>query len=172
MFKQKKIIILFSFLCCCFFAVQVIYSSDDEKIETENLADTTIISQDSLYAQINQSFQTVKPMLEASCYDCHSANTNEPWYFNIPGVNSLLTSHVKEAREHLDFTNGFPFKSKESQRAILHELKEEVEEGEMPLLSYRLMHWGLLIENEQQDSLFQWIDETILLLDEFENNKS
>ena len=78
-----------------------------------------------------------------------------------------MASHVKEGREHLDFTDGFPFKSKEPILEILHELKEEVEEGEMPLLSYRIIHWGSLIENEQQDSLFQWIEATENSLKEF-----
>lgn len=142
-----------------------------EGLDSLDTADSTQISQDSLFAIINKGFEKVRPMLVYSCFDCHSASTKEPWYFNIPGVHSFVSSHVKEGREHLDFTDGFPFKTKESQLGILHEIKEEVKDGEMPIFSYRIMHWGRLIEGEKQDSLFQWIDQTIQQLKEFENNK-
>ena len=46
--------------------------------------------------------------------------------------------------------------------------EKEIEEGDMPILSYRLTHWGLLIENKRQDSLFLWIDESIALLKQLE----
>ena len=167
---MKYSLIILSFICLLFVS-QKSNALVPEGVDSLDTMDSTQISQDSLFANINKNFEKVKPILEYSCYDCHSANTKEPWYFNIPGVHSLIASHIKEGREHLDFTNGFPFKSKESTLGILHEIKQEVEEGEMPIFSYRMMHWGRLIEDEKQDSLFQWIDSTIVLLKEFEKNK-
>ncbi len=166
MFSIKRIVIA-TFIICIIINTQISYSAVPKDVTPEAEINKMKAEQDSLYAIINKGFQKIKPMLEYSCYDCHSTQTKEPWYFNIPGVSSFIKSHIDEGLEHLDFTNGFPFKTKESLLEILHEMKEEVEEGEMPLLSYRIMHWGRLIEGEQQDSLFQWIEKSEATLKAF-----
>ena len=119
---------------------------------------------DSIQWVINEQFQAVKPIFEYSCYDCHSDATDYPWYHSIPGIGGLLDSHVEEGREHLDMSNGFPFKGYEDQAEALEEIREEIEEGEMPLWSYRLIHWGRQIEGSRRDSVFAWIDASRLLL--------
>lgn len=134
----------------------------DEEEQEANIPDVTF--PDSVISAINSSFETVQPMLKYSCFDCHSTYTDKPWYFSIPGLSSWLNGHVEEGREHLDFSNGFPFKGKGSQMELLYDIREEVEEGEMPLTSYRLMHWGRLIEDEKQDTLFQWIEGTLEII--------
>ncbi len=160
MFLHKRTLVVTIFIMSLLLIVQMSHSSDSTDEVAEVTIDSVQIEQDLLYAQINKSFETVKPILENSCYDCHSATTNEPWYFNLPGINGIIISHIEDGRKHLDFTDGFPFKSREPILEILHELKEEIEEGEMPILGYRIFHWGSLIEDEQQDSLFLWIEET------------
>ena len=136
-------------------------ADEDEK----NTSVPDIQLPDSVIAIINLSFETVKPILTYSCYDCHSDQTNKPWYFDLPIINGFLSGHIKEAREKLDFTYGFPFHGKGSQLEILYELRGEVQDKEMPILSYRMMHWGRLIEGDKQDTLFAWIDSTAALLD-------
>ena len=137
--------------------------TQDEAVENDTIMEQPI-SQDSLFAIINASFEKVKPMLVNSCFDCHSDQTEQPWYFNIPIINGWLEGHIEHARRNLDFSTGFPFAGTPDQVHLLEEIKEEVAEGKMPIFSYRLMHWGRLIEDEKQDTLFAWIDETIGLL--------
>lgn len=120
---------------------------------------------DSAYAQISATYATIEPMFKKSCFDCHSDQTNYPWYYKIPTINSMIDSDIKEARKHLDMSNGFPFVGHANQLAQLHGIRDEVEENDMPLLSYRIMHWGTTIEGAQQDTLFQWIDASIATLE-------
>jgi hypothetical protein len=116
---------------------------------------------DSLYADINIDFLTIRPILKQSCYDCHSTQTEYPWYHSLPIVKGFMDDHIKHGRGHLDMTNGFPFnEGKKDQMDLLADMKDEIKEGDMPILSYRLMHWGTLIEGKQQDSVFGWIDRT------------
>ena len=131
--------------------------------------DSIKIYQDSLFKIINKSFESVKPILVNSCYDCHSNATVEPWYFDLPIISGFVKGHVEHARKNLDFSDGFPFTggSKNDQLHLLHEIKEEIEKGDMPILSYRIMHWGKLIEGDKQDSLFTWIDNTTAELKKF-----
>ena len=111
-----------------------------------------------LYSLINADYQSVKPILEKSCFDCHSRFTEYPWYHKIPGIKGMIDGHIKEGREHLEFSDDFPFTGKENTLKLLGEIKEEIEEGEMPLFGYQLLHWGTAIEGAQQDSVFNWID--------------
>lgn len=118
----------------------------------------------AVYSQINQEYLKIKPILEYSCFDCHSNKTDYPWYHSIPGVKGLIDEDVEHGLKHLDMSVDFPFIGEGSQVDMLREMKEEVESGNMPLLSYRLMHWCTKIEGAKQDSLFQWIDSSIVRL--------
>lgn len=146
---------------------------DHEKVdgEQEIAADSLATDQqqllDSILVAINESYQQVKPIFAYSCFDCHSDSTDYPWYVSLPLVGGFMRDHGEEAREHVDMSNDFPFGGHGNQLETLHEMKEEIEDGEMPLLSYRLMHWGRLIEGAQQDSVFAWIDSSRALLKPF-----
>ena len=126
-----------------------------------------VAKKDSVFALINQKYQSVKPVLENSCFDCHSQSTDYPWYHNVPLIEGMMDDHIAEGVKHLDMSQDFPFAGKEDGLKLLGEIKEEIEEEEMPLFSYRLLHWGKLIEGEKRDSLFAWIDETTVTLNDF-----
>ena len=45
----------------------------------------------------------VRQIISTSCYDCHSNNTNYPWYFSVQPVAWWLNHHIEEGKEHLNF---------------------------------------------------------------------
>lgn len=137
---------------------------ENEEAPDTLIADTADSVQDSLNAIINEKYQTVRHIFKYSCFDCHSDSTKNPWYHFIPGIKGMMDDDVKDAKKHLDLSNDFPFGGHGTQLENLNEIKKQIEDGEMPLVSYRMMHWGRLIENERRDSVFQWIDESIELL--------
>ena len=116
---------------------------------------------DSLFAVIDQSFLTVKPILEKSCFDCHSSTTHYPWYHKIPLIRGLIDSDIKSGRRHVDFSSGFPFSGRGTILEILKGMRSEIDEGGMPLFTYRMIHWGTSIDGARQDTLFTWIDSTV-----------
>lgn len=147
-------------------------ASSDEKGETvetidlgQALANVSIIqlkqTMDSIYAEIGTGYPAIESILKKSCFDCHSNKTNYPWYYKIPTIDAMIDSDIKEAREHLDLSNGFPFGGHADQLSTLKAIREQVEENDMPLLMYRFMHWGTTIDGATQDSLFEWIDKSI-----------
>ena len=77
----------------------------------------------------------VKVILEQTCYNCHTHNTEYPWYNNIAPVSYWLADHVKDGKKHLNFSawNTYELKKKDHK---FEELIEEVQEGEMPLKEY------------------------------------
>ena len=174
-FKPGNYLLLLSVLVTVFVCVGLAGAHGDEKHDDSTAVttpETTLEEQarielDSLYSVINTRYQPLKPMLKKSCFDCHSTQTDYPWYHNLPIVKGMIDDHIKHAQEHVDFSNDFPFSGKESLLEILKEMREEVDEGEMPLWSYRLMHWGTLIEGAKQDSLFNWIDSSSEMMKSF-----
>jgi len=107
----------------------------------------------STFEQQVQLPENVKAIMKSNCYDCHSNHTNYPWYASIGGVNLILNDHIEEGKEHLNFStwNDYPEKK---QLHKLAEVYEEVEEGEMPLKMYKIIHGGL--SSEEKEVLLTW----------------
>lgn len=90
------------------------------------------------------------------CYDCHSNNTQYPWYSHIQPVGWWLAGHIEEGKEHLNFSE---FKTYSDRRAAhkLEELAEVIEEESMPLKSYMLMHPDTKFTPEEARALKDWL---------------
>jgi hypothetical protein len=108
----------------------------------------------------------VHQVLITSCYDCHSNNTNYPWYANIQPVGWWLKDHIDEGKGHLNFQEfalveprpNSEYNTKEKrQDHKLEEVAEMVEEGEMPLESYTLIHGDAKLSAEQKKLLLDWV---------------
>ena len=98
----------------------------------------------------------VLKILKTSCYDCHSNNTVYPWYNNIQPVAWWLNNHVKEGKERLNFSefgNYTPEKIEKKKRGII----KDIEEGEMPLTSYTLIHRNAILDEAQKDLVINWV---------------
>ena len=91
------------------------------------------------FQQIEQPPTTVSKILKTSCYDCHSHQTEYPWYSNIAPVSWILQNHVVEGREHLNFSTWGNYPASERSE-LLEEAIEEIEEGEMPMNNYLWLH--------------------------------
>jgi heme-binding protein len=61
-----------------------------------------------------------------ACYDCHSNETEEPWYSNVAPISWALSDHVESGRGKLNFSE-FDRPQEEA-----HEAAEVTESGEMP----------------------------------------
>jgi len=81
----------------------------------------------------------VREVLRRACYDCHSNETRWPWYAHVAPVSWMVVHDVKHARKHLNFSTWNAYDAKK-RRKKLDELWEEVDEGEMPLWTYRPLH--------------------------------
>ncbi len=103
--------------------------------------------------------EDVLQILKTSCYDCHSNNTIYPWYSNIQPVAWWLSNHVNEGKEHLNFSDfgSYPVKKANPK---LHEVKEVIEENEMPLSSYTIIHRNAILNDAQKKLVIDWVNST------------
>jgi hypothetical protein len=97
----------------------------------------------------------IENTIKTSCYDCHSNNTNYPWYAKVQPVDWWLNSHVKEGKQELNFDE-FASYSLRRQFRKFKEIKKQVDEGEMPLPSYLIIHRYATLSPEQKQSLLNW----------------
>ena len=93
----------------------------------------------------------VDAVLRRSCYDCHSNETHWPWYSRVAPASWLVAKDVREGRESLNFSEW-----RASQDEALSEIMETVDEGEMPMNIYVLMHPGAALNNDDIAALRQW----------------
>src|SRR5258705_5492396 len=45
----------------------------------------------------------IQSILKTACYDCHSNNTNYPWYSKIQPFGWLLAGHIRKGKVELNF---------------------------------------------------------------------
>lgn len=83
--------------------------------------------------------QNVQVVLKTACYDCHSNNTNYPWYVNIQPVGWIMARHIKQGKEELNFSE-FGGYSSRRQANKLKSVENSIKDGDMPLSSYTLIH--------------------------------
>lgn len=97
----------------------------------------------------------VAKILTESCYDCHSNNTEYPWYNNISPVSLYLDSHVKDGKRHLNFSEWTNYSADKKAHKV-EEIGETVEEGEMPLTSYTFIHTDAKLSDQEKSTLLNW----------------
>ena len=101
--------------------------------------------------------ENIKLILKTACYDCHSNNTEYPWYAEIMPIGNWLNHHVEEGKEHLNFSE-FATYSTKKQDHKLEETAEEIGEKEMPLGSYTIIHKNAELSDIQIKELQAWVD--------------
>ncbi len=104
--------------------------------------------------------EPVDKLLRTSCYDCHSNNTVYPWYSNVQPVALWLDDHIRDGKKHLNFDE-FNTYSAERKQKKFKEIVEEIEEGEMPMTSYTLIHQNAKLSAADKKLLVDWTREMI-----------
>jgi hypothetical protein len=106
----------------------------------------------------------VKNILENSCYDCHSNNTNYPAYYAVQPFAWWMSHHIEEAQSELNFSEFATYDLKK-QAHKLDEIAEEIEEKEMPLESYLITHKDAKLTDEQRELIEHWAKGLMLKID-------
>ena len=95
-----------------------------------------------------------RAIAKRACFDCHSNETVWPWYSYVAPLSWRVAGHVEEAREHLNFSEW------NRPNEDLEEIQEVLEEGEMPLWDYLLLHSEARLSEAEQAQLLQGFSAT------------
>ena len=99
-----------------------------------------------------------RQLAQQACFDCHSNETEWPWYSNIAPVSWLVQRDVDEGREHLNFSNWPKGRKADDPEEIV----EEIEEGEMPLWFYVILHPEAKLDEVEKKQLMTGLRATAL----------
>ena len=112
---------------------------------------------------INTKFAMTDDVMSAiktSCYNCHSNNTNYPWYANIQPIAWWLQNHVNEGKKELNFSE-FATYTVKRQTKKFKEIEEQITEGEMPLPNYTRIHKNAVLTEQQKEAIKKWCAESL-----------
>lgn len=142
--KTVKIILLI--LLVAFVGIQF--------IPTESNQSDTVPETD--FILVNNVPKTIQKKLEVSCYDCHSNNTQYPWYNKVQPVTWFLENHIKEGKSELNF-NEWGLLSNRRKKSKLRSITKQIESGEMPLDSYTLIHKKAKFSKQETNEIIDFI---------------
>ena len=103
--------------------------------------------------------EAVYTLFKNACFDCHSNNTNYPWYSNIQPMGWLIAADIENGKAKVDFSE-FGLLSSRKQRSRLQEIENQIKDNAMPLSSYKLMHKSARLSEEDKQLLIEWVERT------------
>ncbi|MCF6170110.1 MAG: heme-binding domain-containing protein [Bacteroidales bacterium] len=107
--------------------------------------------------QNNPVPEKVGKLLRAACYDCHSNESNYPWYAYVAPVSFLVYYDIRHGRDELNFSDWNTL-GKIEQAKLLDEIGEAVEEEEMPLPIYPPLHPEARLSDADRQLITDWAD--------------
>ena len=101
----------------------------------------------------------IAALLHAACYDCHSYETQWPWYSRVAPVSWFVAGHVNDAREAMNFSE-WPHDDPSGTGARWSRISRRVADHSMPLPSFAWVHPAARLTDEQRRQLSDWAAKT------------
>jgi hypothetical protein len=101
---------------------------------------------------------SVQAILKKACYDCHSNNTNYPWYVSIQLMGWLMAKHIKQGKAVLNFS-GFGNYTARKQLSKLTGIANSIRDDNMPLASYKWVHKNARLDADERELIINWVQQ-------------
>jgi len=101
--------------------------------------------------------EQVNAILAVSCYDCHSNNTEYPWYSELQPMAWLMERHILDGKEKLNFDDLPPYGSRRLNSKFT-QITKQIEQDKMPLNSYLWLHEGARLRMEDKKLLIDYFN--------------
>lgn len=98
---------------------------------------------------------TTRALAVRACFDCHSNETEWPWYTNVAPVSWLTQRHVDEGRRDLNFSEFDRSQEEASESA------ETIQKGSMPPANYLLTHPAARLSPAEKQALISGLEATL-----------
>jgi hypothetical protein len=94
-------------------------------------------------------------IVQRACQNCHSQQTEWPWYSHVAPVSWLLARDVQRARLHMDLSRWQDYSTSERGR-MLSEIGSAVRNREMPVQRYVLLHPEARLTEMEREQIYRW----------------
>lgn len=92
---------------------------------------------------------------QRACFDCHSNQTQWPWYANVAPASWLVQWDVTQGRRHLNFSNW------DQPGSDFDEAAQQVRQSEMPPWYYRSLHPEARLQNGERQRLIAGLETVV-----------
>jgi hypothetical protein len=110
----------------------------------------------------------IESILRRACYNCHSYETDWPWYSRVVPFAWVVGDDVHRGRFDMNFSDWARHDSEEA-ALRLHESCQLAGEGHMPPGRYRRLHPASRLTRNEIDRLCEWSHQQRLKLLEKQN---
>ena|SRR5579862_4082682 len=93
--------------------------------------------------------------LDRACRDCHSSETNWPWYTNVAPISWWIVHHVNEGRGEVSLSTWADLTPQRKAKK-LEEICEQVQQKKMPTTSYLLIHREAALNDTDRQAICNW----------------
>ena len=94
-------------------------------------------------------------LARGACFDCHSNETEWPWYTNVAPVSWLVQRDVDDGRATLNFSEW------DRPQSQVDELLEVIEEASMPPRTYTVTHPAARLSDAERAALIEAMDQML-----------
>ena len=94
-------------------------------------------------------------VLQRACRDCHSNDTQWPWYSSVAPASWFVIDHVNHGRSHFNYSEWAKYTPEEAGE-LLEKSCELARKGAMPMPSYLRMHRDAILSPADVESLCRW----------------
>ena len=105
---------------------------------------------------VNNTPENIGKLLQVSCYDCHSNNTEYPWYNKVQPIAWFLEDHIKEGKKELNFSEWDEY-SNRRKNSKLKSIISQIRDDEMPLFSYTLIHGDAVFSVSEKELVVDYM---------------
>jgi hypothetical protein len=99
--------------------------------------------------------QATLHLFQRSCQNCHSENTEWPWYSRIPTASWMIAKDVREARAHVNFSHWTSYGA-DQQENLLTRIGAVVRTRRMPLSRYTFLHREAILTASERQQIYEW----------------
>lgn len=97
----------------------------------------------------------VHAVLRRACMDCHSNQTEWPWYSNVAPASWFVADHVNHGRRNLNLSAWASYEREEAEH-LLADVCKEATAGTMPMRSYLILHPEAKLSQSDIKTLCDW----------------
>jgi hypothetical protein len=94
-------------------------------------------------------------LVRRACLNCHSQETQWPWYSHVAPVSWLLARDVQQARAHMNLSEWQNY-SIDDRLRLLSEIGSVVRNRKMPVQRYLLLHPEARLTDTERNQLYRW----------------
>ena len=96
-----------------------------------------------------------RALVKEHCFQCHSNETEWPWYSNIAPASWLIAMDVREGRQQFNFSDW------QANPGEVDEMVQEIQSGGMPPIQYWIFHPNSKMNDQQKQELIQALEQSI-----------